>query len=134
MRHALRDAARTAGLTPEDVGYVNAHGTSTPYNDRFETAAIKDVFGDHARRLLVSSTKSMTGHMFGAAGALEGLACVKALETGWIPPTINYEHPDPECDLDYVPNVAREATVDVALSNSFGFGGQNVCLVARRFK
>src|SRR5438067_2862875 len=133
MRHALRDAARTAGLALEDVGYVNAHGTSTPYNDRFETAAIKDVFGEHAPRLLVSSTKSMTGHMFGAAGALEGLACVKALETGWIPPTINYEHPDPECDLDYVPNKARKWQPTAAMSNSFGLGGHNATVVFRTF-
>src|SRR5436309_5184505 len=107
MRAALRDAARNSGLQPTDVGYVNAHGTSTPYNDRFETAAIKDVFAEHAYRLAVSSTKSMTGHMFGAAGAIEALACAKAIETGWLPPTINYEHPDPECELDYVPNKAR---------------------------
>jgi 3-oxoacyl-[acyl-carrier-protein] synthase II len=133
MRHALRDAARTAGLTPEDIGYVNAHGTSTPYNDRFETAAIKDVFGEHAWRLMVSSTKSMTGHMFGAAGALEGVACVKALETGWIPPTINYEHPDPDCDLDYVPNKARQWQPTAAMSNSFGLGGHNATVVFRTF-
>src|SRR6266851_3204208 len=133
MRHALRDGARTAGLAAEDIGYVNAHGTSTPYNDRFETAAIKDVFGEHARRLLVSSTKSMTGHMFGAAGALEALACVKALETGWIPPTINYERPDPECDLDYVPNKARQWQPTAAMSNSFGLGGHNATVVLRTF-
>jgi 3-oxoacyl-[acyl-carrier-protein] synthase II len=133
MRHALRDGARTAGLAAKDIGYVNAHGTSTPYNDRFETAAIKDVFGEHARRLLVSSTKSMTGHMFGAAGALEALACVKALETGWIPPTINYERPDPECDLDYVPNKARQWQPTAAMSNSFGLGGHNATVVLRTF-
>jgi 3-oxoacyl-[acyl-carrier-protein] synthase II len=133
MRNALRDASRTAGLAAEEIGYINAHGTSTPYNDRFETAAIKDVFGEHARRLLVSSTKSMTGHMFGAAGALEGLACVKALETGWIPPTINYEHPDPECDLDYVPNKARQWQPTAAMSNSFGLGGHNATVVFRTF-
>jgi 3-oxoacyl-[acyl-carrier-protein] synthase II len=133
MRHALRDGARTAGLAAEDIGYVNAHGTSTPYNDRFETAAIKAVFGEQARRLLVSSTKSMTGHMFGAAGALEGLACVKALETGWIPPTINYEHPDPECDLDYVPNKARQWQPTAAMSNSFGLGGHNATVIFRTF-
>ena len=95
MRHAMRDAARTCGLTAEDIGYINAHGTSTPYNDRFETAAIKDVFGEHARRLAISSTKSMTGHMFGAAGAVEALVCAKAIQTGWLPPTINYDHPGP---------------------------------------
>src|SRR5712691_709721 len=133
MRHVLRDASRSAGLAVEEIGYINAHGTSTPYNDRFETAAIKDVFGEHARHLLVSSTESMTGHMFGAAGALEGLACVKALETGWIPPTINYEHPDPECDLDYVPNKARKWQPTAAMSNSFGLGGHNATVVFRTF-
>jgi beta-ketoacyl-acyl-carrier-protein synthase II len=134
MRMALRDAARTAGLTPEDIGYINPHGTSTPYNDRFETAAIKDVFGEHARRLAVSSTKSMTGHLFGAAGALEALVCVKAIETGWLPPTINYETPDPECDLDYVPNKARRWTPTAAMSNSFGLGGHNSTVVFRTFQ
>ncbi len=133
MRHALRDASRTAGLAAVEIGYINAHGTSTPYNDRFETAAIKDVFGEHARHLLVSSTKSMTGHMFGAAGTLEGIACVKALETGWIPPTINYEQPDPECDLDYVPNKARRWQPTAAMSNSFGLGGHNATVVFRTF-
>jgi len=131
MRSALRDAARNVGLTPEDIGYINAHGTSTPYNDRFETAAIKDVFGDHARALAVSSTKSMTGHMFGAAGAVEALACAQALHTGWLPPTINYEHPDPECDLDYVPNKARPWQPTAAISNSFGLGGHNATVVFR---
>jgi 3-oxoacyl-(acyl-carrier-protein) synthase len=134
MRAALRDAARTGGLSPTDIGYINAHGTSTPYNDRFETAAIKEVFGEHARRLSVSSTKSMTGHMFGAAGALEAMACVKAIETGWLPPTINYEHPDPECDLDYVPNKARRWTPIAAMSNSFGLGGHNSTVVFRTFE
>jgi 3-oxoacyl-[acyl-carrier-protein] synthase II len=133
MRHALRDASRSAGMAADEIGYINAHGTSTPYNDRFETAAIKDVFGEHARRLVVSSTKSMTGHMFGAAGALEALACVKALETGWVPPTINYEHPDPECDLDYVPNKARQWQPSAAMSNSFGLGGHNATVVFRTF-
>jgi 3-oxoacyl-(acyl-carrier-protein) synthase len=131
MRHALRDALRTVGLVPEDIGYINAHGTSTPYNDRFETAAIKDVFGPRARNLAVSSTKSMTGHMFGAAGAFEALVCAKALETGWLPPTINYEHPDPECDLDYVPNKARRWAPTAAMSNSFGLGGHNSTVVFR---
>src|SRR5579871_3472417 len=131
MRAALRDAQRNRGLEPSDIGYINAHGTSTPYNDRFETAAIKDVFGDHAARLAVSSTKSMTGHMFGAAGAMESLACVKAIETGWLPPTINYQTPDPECDLDYVPNKARQWTPSTALSNSFGLGGHNATVVFR---
>ncbi len=131
MRAALRDAARSSGLQPEEVGYINAHGTSTPYNDRFETAAIKDVFGPHAHSLAVSSTKSMTGHMFGAAGAIEALVCAKALETGWLPPTINYEHPDPECDLDYVPNKARRWQPTAAMSNSFGLGGHNATVVMR---
>jgi beta-ketoacyl-acyl-carrier-protein synthase II len=131
MRAALRDAARASDLVPEDVGYINAHGTSTPYNDRFETAAIKEVFGEHAGRLAVSSTKSMTGHMFGAAGALEALVCAKALETGWLPPTINYEHPDPACDLDYVPNKARRWEPTAAMSNSFGLGGHNATVVLR---
>jgi 3-oxoacyl-[acyl-carrier-protein] synthase II len=130
MRAALRDASR-AGLLADEVGYINAHGTSTPYNDRFETAAIKDVFGPHAYELAVSSTKSMTGHMFGAAGAVEALVCAKALETGWLPPTINYEHPDPECDLDYVPNKARTWTPTAAMSNSFGLGGHNATVVFR---
>jgi 3-oxoacyl-[acyl-carrier-protein] synthase II len=133
MRAALRDASRTSGVAPEDVGYINAHGTSTPYNDRFETAAIKDVFGQHAYELAVSSTKSMTGHMFGAAGAVEALVCAKALETGWLPPTINYEHPDPECDLDYVPNKARRWQPTTAMSNSFGLGGHNATVVMRSF-
>jgi 3-oxoacyl-[acyl-carrier-protein] synthase II len=131
MRAALRDSLRTTGLQASDIGYINAHGTSTPYNDRFETAAIKDVFGEHAKLLAVSSTKSMTGHLFGAAGALEALACVKALETGWLPPTINYETPDPECDLDYVPNKARRWTPSAAMSNSFGLGGHNSSVVFR---
>jgi 3-oxoacyl-[acyl-carrier-protein] synthase II len=131
MRAALRDAARVSDVLPDQVGYINAHGTSTPYNDRFETAAIKEVFGEHARRLAVSSTKSMTGHMFGAAGAVEALVCAKALETGWLPPTINYEHPDPECDLDYVPNKARRWQPTAAMSNSFGLGGHNASVVFR---
>ena len=133
MRLALRDAARNAGVASEHIGYINAHGTSTPYNDRFETAAIKEVFGEHARELAVSSTKSMTGHMFGAAGAIEALVCAKAIETGWLPPTINYEHPDPECDLDYVPNKARRWTPTAAMSNSFGLGGHNATVVFRAY-
>jgi 3-oxoacyl-[acyl-carrier-protein] synthase II len=134
MRKALRDAERNCGVLPTDVGYINPHGTSTPYNDRFETAAIKDVFGEHAAKLAVSSTKSMTGHLFGAAGAIEALACVKAVETGWLPPTINYETPDPECDLDYVPNKARQWTPTVAMSNSFGLGGHNSTVVFRTWE
>jgi 3-oxoacyl-[acyl-carrier-protein] synthase II len=133
MRAALRKAAGHAGLRPDDVDYVNAHGTSTPLNDKYESWAVKEVFGEHARRLMVSSTKSMIGHLFGAAGAVEALASVKAVETGVIPPTINYETPDPDCDLDYAPNVARERRVRVAMSNSFGLGGHNSTVVFRRF-
>lgn len=111
------------------MAYINAHGTSTPLNDAAETAAIKRVFGKHASRLAISSTKSMTGHGFGAAGAIEALATVMTVYTDTVHPTINHEHPDPVCDLDYVPNVARRQPVDVALTNSFGLGGQNACLV-----
>jgi 3-oxoacyl-[acyl-carrier-protein] synthase II len=125
MAAALRDA----GAAPEDVGYVNAHGTSTPYNDKFETMAIKRVFGEHARKLAVSSTKSMTGHLLGAAGGIEAIATALALHHGVLPPTINYEHPDPDCDLDYVPNQARKQDVEVAASNAFGFGGTNATLI-----
>ncbi|MDP2859394.1 MAG: beta-ketoacyl-ACP synthase II [Bacillota bacterium] len=125
-------AIEEAGLRPEDIDYINAHGTSTPANDKNETEAIKTVFGEFAYKVPVSSTKSMTGHLLGAAGAVELAACVMAMRTGIIPPTINYVHPDPECDLDYVPNQARKARVTNALSNSFGFGGQNACLVIRQ--
>ncbi len=125
----MRLALASAGLLPQEVGYINAHGTSTPYNDANETAAIKAVFG--ARRVAVSSTKSMTGHTLGAAGAIEAAYTALAIFHGQIPPTINYENPDPVCDLDYVPNVARNQNVKVALSNSFGFGGANSCLVLR---
>jgi 3-oxoacyl-[acyl-carrier-protein] synthase II len=128
---AMRGALRTAGLAPEAIDYVNAHGTSTPYNDKFETAAIKQVFGDHARRLKISSTKSMTGHLLGGAGAIEAAATVKAIDTGIVPPTINLETPDPDCDLDYVPNIAQRVPVRAALSNNLGFGGQNAALVFR---
>jgi 3-oxoacyl-[acyl-carrier-protein] synthase II len=128
MNLALRDA----GIAPTDVDYINAHGTSTEYNDANETLAIKRVFGEHACKLAVSSTKSMTGHLLGAAGAVEGIYSVLTLHRQMIPPTINYENPDPECDLDYVPNHARKADVRVALSNSFGFGGTNACVVFRR--
>ena len=128
----MRAAIDRAGLKPEDVGYINAHGTSTPLGDAAETKAIKDVFGDHAYELVVSSTKSMMGHCFGAAGAIEAMMCVLALHEGKLPPTINYEHPDPVCDLDYVPNEAREAQVEVALSNAMGLGGHNACVLLGR--
>jgi 3-oxoacyl-[acyl-carrier-protein] synthase II len=128
----MRAAIDRAGLKPEDVGYINAHGTSTPLGDAAETKAIKDVFGDHAYELAVSSTKSMMGHCFGAAGAIEAMMCVMALHEGKLPPTINYEHPDPVCDLDYVPNEAREAQVEVALSNAMGLGGHNACVLLGR--
>ena len=122
-------ALMQSGLEPKDIGYLNAHGTSTQLNDKSETAAIKQVFGPAAYQLPISSTKSMTGHLLGAAGALEAVACVKALQTGLLPPTINHETPDPECDLDYVPNVARRVPIHTAMSNSFGFGGHNACLI-----
>jgi 3-oxoacyl-[acyl-carrier-protein] synthase II len=128
MAAALKDA----GVNPEQVGYLNAHGTSTPLGDLAETLSIKTAFGDHARKLMVSSTKSMTGHLLGAAGGVEAVYSVKALETGIVPPTINLENPSEGCDLDYVPNVAREAKIDVAMSNGFGFGGTNATLVFRR--
>jgi 3-oxoacyl-[acyl-carrier-protein] synthase II len=131
---AMAGALRDGGLRPEDVGYINAHGTSTPYNDKTETLAIKQVFGEHARRLAVSSTKSMTGHLLGAAGGIETVVTVLALQQGILPPTINYETPDPDCDLDYVPNVARKVEVDVAISNGFGFGGTNATLAFRRWR
>jgi 3-oxoacyl-(acyl-carrier-protein) synthase len=121
-------------LAPEDIDYINAHGTSTPLNDPMETRAIRTVFGEHAYRLAVSSTKSMVGHLMGAAGAVEAIACVKSLETGIVHPTINYETPDPECDLDYVPNQARELHPRTALSNSFGFGGHNSTIIFSRWE
>ncbi len=126
-------AVKNAGIKPEDVGYINAHGTSTPYNDKYETAAIKTVFGDHAYKLAVSSTKSMTGHMLGAAGGVEGIITALALEEGYLPATINYQTPDPECDLDYVPNQGRPAEFTYALSNSLGFGGHNASIVLKKY-
>lgn len=131
---AMRIALRKAECEPSEIDYVNAHGTSTPINDRLETMALKTVFADHVRRLPVSSTKSMTGHMVGAAGVVEAIVCAKAIQHGVVPPTINYEHPDPECDLDYVPNEARSHPVDTALTNSMGFGGHNATLILRRYR
>jgi 3-oxoacyl-[acyl-carrier-protein] synthase II len=129
---AMRNALDNAGIAPTDIDYVNAHGTSTPANDATETAAIKTVFGDHGYRIPISSTKSMTGHLMGAAGALESIACIMAIRDGVVPPTINYNTPDPDCDLDYVPNEARNVDVSAAMTNSFGFGGHNVALVLKR--
>ena len=128
----MREALATGGIEPEQLGYINAHGTSTPLGDAAETKAIKAAFGDHAYKLAVSSTKSMLGHCLGAAGALEAIACVLAIEHGVIPPTINYEHPDPDCDLDYVPNEARKADLSYALSNGMGLGGHNGCVLLGR--
>lgn len=129
MRWALQDAQ----MNPEEIDYINAHGTSTALNDPNETRAIKSIFGDYAYRVPISSTKSMLGHAMGASGALEAIACTQAIQHGWLPPTINYETPDPDCDLDYVPNQARQVEVKAALSNSFGLGGQNACLVLKRY-
>ncbi len=131
---AMKAALTDGQIRVDEVGYINAHGTSTPLNDKMETAAVKTVFGEHARSLALGSTKSMTGHLLGAAGGVEFIATALALQEGVLPPTINYEHPDPECDLDCVPNEARRATVEVALSNSLGFGGHNVTLAVRRFR
>jgi 3-oxoacyl-[acyl-carrier-protein] synthase II len=128
---AMRRALAGAGVAPGEVDYVNAHGTSTPYNDKFETLAIKRVFGDHARRLAVSSTKSMTGHLLGAAGGIESIISIKTIESGMVAPTINLHEPDPECDLDYVPTQARALKARVVLSNNLGFGGQNAAIVFR---
>ena len=126
---AMTRAIRASGITPEQVDYINAHGTSTPYNDKFETLAIKRVFGERAKSIAVSSTKSMTGHLLGAAGGIESVISVKTIQTQSIAPTINLHEPDPECDLDYVPNVARQASVKVVMSNNLGFGGQNAAIV-----
>ena len=129
----MKMALRHAELNPEAISYINAHGTSTPQGDIAETMAIKTVFGEHARKLAVSSTKGATGHMLGAAGAVEMVVCSKAIETGIVPPTINYQVPDPDCDLDYVPNIARQMKVEAILNNSFGFGGHNAAILAKRF-
>jgi 3-oxoacyl-[acyl-carrier-protein] synthase II len=129
MRMALRDA----GITPDRVDYINAHGTSTPFNDKHESMSIKRVFGEHAYKVAVSSTKSMTGHLLGAAGGVEAVFCALAIEHGIVPPTINYETQDPDCDLDYVPNYARHADVQVVLSNSFGFGGTNASIILKKY-
>jgi len=128
---AMRRALDSAGSTPAQVDYINAHGTSTPYNDKYETLAIKKVFGDHARTVPISSTKSMTGHLLGAAGGIESVVCVKSIENGVVPPTMNLDEPDPDCDLDYVPNSARRVRVRTVLSNNLGFGGQNASVVFR---
>lgn len=130
---AMRLALRDAGMAPEEIDYINAHGTSTPLNDVIETRAIKQVFREHAHRLIVSSTKSMIGHAMGASGALEAIACALIIQNCLIPPTINLEDPDPECDLDYTPNQARHVKINTALSNSFGLGGQNACLILKRY-
>jgi 3-oxoacyl-[acyl-carrier-protein] synthase II len=128
----MRAAFQRAGVDPGQVDYINAHGTGTPLGDLAETQAIKEVFGDHSYELAISSTKSMLGHMFGAAGAIEAMACAMAIHEGTIPPTINYENPDPDLDLDYVPNEARKAEVRVALSNAMGLGGHNGCVLLGR--
>jgi 3-oxoacyl-[acyl-carrier-protein] synthase II len=130
----MRAALDAGGVAPERVGYINAHGTSTPHNDRIETTAIKRCFGDHARGLVISSTKSMTGHLLGAAGGLEAGITVLALHHQRVPPTINLDNPDPDCDLDYVPHVPRDVKAEYALSNSFGFGGTNGALLFRRYE
>jgi 3-oxoacyl-[acyl-carrier-protein] synthase II len=131
---AMRAALKDGGVELSAVGYINAHGTSTPYNDKFETIAIKRVFGEHAKKLAVSSTKSMTGHLLGAAGGIEAIATALAIHHGVLPPTMNYEKPDPDCDLDYIPNQARKQEVEVAISNAFGFGGTNATLALKKFR
>ncbi|HWO98041.1 MAG TPA: beta-ketoacyl-ACP synthase II [Bacillus sp. (in: firmicutes)] len=131
---AMRQAIADAGMQPSDIDYINAHGTSTEYNDKYETMAIKEVFGEHAYKLAISSTKSMTGHLLGAAGGVEAIFSIKAIEEGIIPPTIHYETPDPECDLDYVPNKARKQEVKAVLSNSLGFGGHNATIILKKYE
>jgi 3-oxoacyl-[acyl-carrier-protein] synthase II len=131
---AMRRALDDAGIEPGQIGYINAHGTSTQLNDKMETKAIKSVFGDHARRVPISSTKSMTGHMLGAAGAVEAVISIMAAVHGFLPPTINYADPDPECDLDYIPNKGQQTSVSFVMSNSFGFGGHNAVLVIKKWQ
>ena len=131
---AMRKALADAGLVSDDIDYVNAHGTSTPMNDKLETLALKKVFGEYAYELPISSTKSMTGHLLGAAGAVEAAVCILAMQNGIIPPTANYETPDPDCDLDYVPNVARSASLEAVMTNSLGFGGHNASLIFRKYR
>ena len=133
MEREQRNALKSAGLTPADVDYISAHGTSTEENDKIETLAIRNCFKEHATKVAISSIKSMTGHLIAAAGATELIVCLMAIRDDALPPTINYETPDPECDLDYIPNEARAASCATILSNSFGFGGQNITLVARQF-
>jgi len=130
---AMSVALKDAGMNPEDVDYINAHGTSTKLNDKIETLSMKRAFGPHSKKVMVSSTKSMTGHLLGAAGGVEFVVCCMAIKDGVVPPTINYEHPDPDCDLDYVPNVARKANLRACMSNSLGFGGHNASLIVRKF-
>jgi 3-oxoacyl-[acyl-carrier-protein] synthase II len=132
-RRVMQKAMKDAGIQPEQIGYINAHGTSTPYNDRFETMAIKQAFGDYAYKIPISSTKSMTGHGLGAAGGIEAVISVLAIHNNILPATTNYQTPDEECDLDYIPNEPRQASVDYVLSNNFGFGGTNACLIFKRF-
>jgi 3-oxoacyl-[acyl-carrier-protein] synthase II len=131
---AMRVALKDAGLNPEDVDYINAHGTSTKLNDKIETLSIKTTFGNYAKKVMVSSTKSMTGHLLGAAGGVEFVVCCLAIKDQVIPPTINYEYPDPDCDLDYVPNTARKTKVSICMSNSLGFGGHNATLIVKKFE
>jgi 3-oxoacyl-[acyl-carrier-protein] synthase II len=131
---AMKLALKDSRLNPEDLDYINAHGTSTKLNDKYETLSIKKALGDYAKKVMVSSTKSMTGHLLGAAGGVEFVACCMAIKERIVPPTINYEYPDPDCDLDYVPNTARKAEINVCMSNSLGFGGHNATLVVKRFE